>query len=74
MEDKQLLKEFYLIANELDKNIVRFNELEEKLQIAKEQNDIELASSLLVEYKHVSENIKKLKELSNKLKEEQLGN
>ena len=25
MEDKKLLKEFYLIADELDKNILKFN-------------------------------------------------
>ena len=70
MEDKQLLKEFYLIADELDKNILKFNELEEKLKIAKENNDIEMGNELLKEYKVVAENIKKLKERSKKLKEE----
>ena len=70
MEDKKLLKEFYLIADELDKNILKFNELEEKLNVAKENNDIEMGNKLLKEYKIVAENIKKLKERSNKLKEE----
>lgn len=70
MEDKKMLKEFYLIADELDKNILRFNELEKKLKVAKENNDIEIANSLLKEYKEVSLNIKKLKERSEKLKEE----
>lgn len=70
MEDKKLLKEFYLIADELDKNILKFNELEEKLKVAKENNDIEMGNKLLKEYKIVAENIKKLKERSNKLKEE----
>jgi hypothetical protein len=70
MEDKKLLKEFYLIADELDKNILKFNELEEKLRIAKENNDIEMGNELLKEYKVVAENIKKLKERSKKLKEE----
>lgn len=70
MEDKKLLKEFYLIADELDKNILKFNELEEKLMIAKENNDIEMGNELLKEYKVVAENIKRLKERSKKLKEE----
>ena len=69
MEGKQLVKEFYLIADELDKNILRFNELEEKLKIAKENNDIKLAENLLKEYKEVSNNIKLLKEQSEKLDE-----
>ena len=70
MEGKKLLKEFYLIADELDKNILKFNELEEKLKMAKENNDIELAQSLLIEYRNVSNNIQLLKEKSEKLKEE----
>ena len=70
MKGKKLLKEFYLIADELDKNILKFNELEEKLKMAKENNDIELAQSLLIEYKNVSNNIQLLKEKSEKLKEE----
>ena len=70
MEDKKLLKEFYMIADELDKNILRFSELEEKLKIAKENNDIEMANSLLEQYKQVSKNVKMLKERSAKLKEE----
>ena len=70
MEDKKLLKEFYLIADELDKNIIKFNELEEKLKVAKENNDIEMAVSLLEEYKEVSKNVKLLKEKSEKLKNE----
>lgn len=70
MEGKKLLKEFYLIADELDKNILKFNELEEKLKVAKENNDYDLANSLLEEYKEVSKNIKDLKERSKKLKEE----
>ena len=70
MEDKKVLKEFYLIADELDKNILKFNELEEKLKIAKETNDIEMGNELLKEYKIVADNIKKLKERSKKLKEE----
>ena len=69
MEDKQLLKAFYVIADELDKNILRFTELEEKLKVAKENNDIEMAEELLKEYKEVSNNIKILKEKSEKLKE-----
>jgi len=70
MEDKQLLKAFYVIADELDKNILRFNELEERLKVAKENNDIEMANKLLKEYKEVANNIKLLKEKSEKLKEE----
>lgn len=70
MEDKKLLKEFYIIADELDKNILKFSELEEKLKIAKENNDIERANSLLEEYRQVSKNVKALKERSAKLKEE----
>lgn len=70
MEDKKLLKEFYMIADELDKNIIRFNELEEKLKIAKENNDLTAANELLKEYKKVANNIKLLKERSQKLKEE----
>jgi len=70
MENKKLLKEFYLIADELDKNIIRFNELEKMLKIAKEKNDLEMANALLKEYKEVSSNIKILKEKSKKLKEE----
>ena len=70
MEDKKVLKEFYVIADELDKNILRFNELEEKLKTVKENNDLKLASDLLEEYKEVSKNIKVLKERSKKLKEE----
>lgn len=70
MEDKKLLKEFYLIAEELDKNILKFNELEEKLKLAKESNDLEMGNELLKEYKVVAKNIKRLKERSKKLKEE----
>lgn len=70
MEDKKLLKEFYMIADELDKNILKFNELEEELKLAKEKNDIKKANELLEKYKIVSSNIKKLKERSAKLKEE----
>ena len=70
MEDKKLLKEFYLIADELDKNIIRFNELEEKLKVAKETGDKEAASMLLEEYRKVASNVKRLKERSQKLKEE----
>lgn len=70
MEDKKLLKEFYLIADELDKNIIRFNKIEEKLKIFRESNDVEAANELLKEYKEVAANIKKLKERSQKLKEE----
>lgn len=70
MKDENLLKEFYLIVEELDKNILKFNELEEKLNLAKENNDINEISMLLVEYKKVAENIKKLSEQSKRLKEE----
>lgn len=70
MEDKKILKEFYLIADELDKNILKFNALEEKLKTAKDINDVEMAKKLLEEYKEVSKNIKILKERSQKLKEE----
>ena len=70
MEGKKLLKEFYLIADELDKNILKFNELEERLKIAAANNDLNLAQKLLTEYKQVSQNIKILKEKSEKLKEE----
>lgn len=70
MEDKKILKEFYLIADQLDKSILKFNELEEKLKIAKENNDLEMVNELLKEYKSVAENIKKLKEKSRKLKAE----
>ena len=70
MKSKKILKEFYVIADELDKNILRFNELEKKLIHAKETNDVELATVLLKEYKTVANNIKILKEKSEKLKEE----
>ena len=46
------------------------SKLEEKLKIAKETNDIEMGNELLKEYKVVADNIKKLKERSKKLKEE----
>lgn len=69
MENKKLLKEFYTIADALDKNIIRFNELELLLEKAKENNDVELLNKLLNEYKMVSNNIKVLKEKSEKLKE-----
>lgn len=70
MEDKKILKEFYLIADELDKNILIFNELENKLKKAQEENDVEEIRNLLGEYKIVSNDIKKLKEKSQKLKKE----
>jgi phage shock protein A len=70
MEDKKLLKSFYLIADELDKNIIKFNELEEQLKIAKENDDLVLAESLLKEYKEVANRIKEIKEKAQKLKEE----
>lgn len=70
MENKKILKEFYIIADELDKNIIKFNELEEKLKVAKETNNIEMANELLKEYKEISKNIKILKEKSRKLKDE----
>ena len=70
MEDKKLLKEFYLIADELDENIIRFNELEEKLKVAKETGDEEAVIMLLEEYREVASNVKRLKERSQKLKEE----
>lgn len=70
MENKKMLKEFYLIADELDKNILRFNELEKNLKIAKENNDIELAETLLTEYMKVANNIRLLKEKSKKLNED----
>lgn len=69
MNDKKLLKEFYVIADELDKNILRFNELEKLLETAKEKNDVELLKKLYVEYKEVSNKIKELKEKSERLKE-----
>lgn len=70
MEGKKLLKEFYVIADELDKNIVKFNALEKRLKVAKEKNDLDLANKLLIEYKEISKNIKELKERSQKLKDE----
>lgn len=70
MEDKKILKEFYLIADELDKNILIFNELENKLKKAQEENDVDEIRNLLGEYKIVSNDIKKLKEKSQKLKKE----
>lgn len=70
MEDKKLLKEFYAVADALEKNIIRFNELEKLLEKAKEENNIELLKKLLTEYKVVSNNIKTLKEKSERLKEE----
>jgi hypothetical protein len=69
MNDKKLLKEFYVIADELDKNILRFNELEKLLETAKEKNDVELLKKLYVEYKEVSNKIMVLKEKSERLKE-----
>ena len=70
MEDKTLLKAFYAIANELDKNILKFNELELQLKEAKANNDLEKANELLKSYKKVANNIKILKKQSEKLKEE----
>ena len=70
MNDKKLLKEFYVVADALDKNIIRFNELEILLEKAKENNDVELLTKLLGEYKIVSNNIKTLREKSEKLKGE----
>ena len=70
MNDKKLLKEFYVVADALDKNIIRFNELEVLLEKAKENNDVELLTKLLGEYKIVSNNIKTLREKSEKLKGE----
>ena len=70
MQDKELLKEFYLIASELDKNILRFKEVEDKMKKAQEENDQKSIQLLLNEYKIVSNNIKKLKERSEILKEE----
>lgn len=69
MNDKKLLKEFYVIADELDKNILRFNELEKLLETAKEKNDVELLKKLYIEYKEVSNKIMVLKEKSERLKE-----
>ena len=69
MNDKKLLKEFYVIVDELDKNILRFNELEKLLETAKEKNDVELLKKLYVEYKEVSNKIMVLKEKSERLKE-----
>ncbi len=69
MNDKKLLKEFYVIADELDKNILRFNELEKLLETAKDKNDVELLKKLYIEYKNVSNKIKELKEKSERLKE-----
>ena len=60
MNDKKLLKEFYVIADELDKNILRFNELEKLLETAKDKNDVELLKKLYIEYKNVSNKIKEL--------------
>lgn len=69
MNDRKLLKEFYVIADELDKNILRFNELEKLLETAKDKNDVELLKKLYIEYKNVSNKIKELKEKSERLKE-----
>lgn len=73
MQDKKLLKEFYLIADALEKNILIFNELESKLKKAQEENNVEEMQNLLEKYKIVSNSIKKLKEQSKKLKEENKG-
>ena len=69
MADKQLLKDFYSIAAELEKNLIRFKELDEQLEVAKETNDVETAQKLLKEYENVSKNIEVLKLKSEKLKE-----
>ena len=69
MADKQLLKDFYSIAAELEKNLIRFKELDEQLEVAKETNDVETAQNLLKEYEIVSKNIEVLKLKSEKLKE-----
>lgn len=69
MPTSKVLTEFYLIAEELDKNILLFNELEKKLEEAKKNNDMALADKLLRKYKEVSDNIKDLKERSKKLKD-----
>ena len=70
MEGKKLLKEFYVIADELEKNIIKFNKLEEQLKIAREEQDEKMTKELLNEYKIVSQNIKNLKERSEILKTE----
>ena len=70
MEGKKLLKEFYVIADELEKNIIKFNKLEEQLKIAREEQDKKMAKELLNEYKIVSQKIKNLKERSEILKAE----
>lgn len=67
MEDKKLLKGFYTVVDELEKNIIKFNELEDKLEKAKKENDIKLAKQLLVEYKKVSKDIEALKGKCEKL-------
>ena len=50
MPTSKVLTEFYLIAEELDKNILLFNELEKKLEEAKKNNDMALAEKLLRKY------------------------
>lgn len=69
MPVSKVLTEFYLIADELDKNILLFNELEKKLEEAKKNNDTALAEKLLKKYKEVAENIRVLKERCKKLKD-----
>ena len=68
MQDKELLKRFYIIADELDKNIIELKTLEDKLKIVKEKKDFKAAEELLEEYKKISNNIKKLKSKSEELK------
>ena len=67
MDEKSFLKKYYSIVDELDKNITRFTQLEKELEIAKANNDLELANTLLKEYKKISNNIKILKEKSEEL-------
>lgn len=69
MPKSKVLTEFYLIADELDKNILLFNELEKKLEEAKKNNDEQLAKKLLVKYQEIANNIKQLKERSIALRE-----
>ena len=67
MDEKSFLKKYYSIVDELDKNITRFTQLEKELEISKANNDLELANTLLKEYKKISNNIKNLKEKSEEL-------
>lgn len=61
MEGKKVLKDFYEIIHELEKNILEFQKLEKKLKKAKENKDKEEIVKLEEQYEKISNNISLLK-------------